>query len=247
VIIEDIYTDLPAEPELAFIQLEGKYRSELDEAIRQADERSSYSPYYLTYINQTLAAARALGLQVFDGWQVPRHENDLWDAYRNFNSDVEHYIVQIKVLHGRRISGHSIALDAATKLRIQHHISQIREIVLKLEVLPAKKEALIARVAALSAEVDRDRTRIEALAALALEVATTTGEAARRLKPVKGILDTVAKLLGHAKDAENARPSLTAPPERKRLGPPRSPEQKPHAGSPWDAPRGGDLDDEIPF
>jgi hypothetical protein len=45
-IIEDVYTNLPAEPELAFVQLEAKYRGELEETIRQADERTSYNPYY---------------------------------------------------------------------------------------------------------------------------------------------------------------------------------------------------------
>jgi len=204
---DDVYTNLPAEPKLAFVQLEAKYRSELEETRREADERANLNACYLTYINQTLAAARALCLEIFLDWKVPRHEHNLWDAYRDFSADVEHYLVQIKVQHGRRISGHSVALDTLIKLKLHHHIDQIREIVLKLEVLPAKKEALIARVASLSDEVDRDRTRIEALAALTLEVGTTTGEAARRLKPVKGILDTVAKLLGYAKTQKTHGPA----------------------------------------
>jgi hypothetical protein len=246
-LIEDEYTRLPAEPELAFIQLEKKYRADLHEYLQTSGKNSSDDAHYLAYINQTLAAVRALNLGILESWQVPKHNSNLWEAYRDFSAEVEHYLVQIKVQHGRRISGHSVALDTATKLKIHHHIGQIREIVLKLEVLPAKKEALIAKVTALSDEVDRDRTRIEALAALTLEVAATTGEAARRLKPVKGILDTVAKLLGHAKDAENARPSLPAPQERKRLEPPRSPKSQPSAGPSWDAVKGGDLDDEVPF
>ena len=113
IFLEDEYTNLPADPELAFIQLEKKYRAELDDAVRRSDERSDEGMHYLAYINQTLAAARALQLDVFMGWEVPKPRHALWEAYREFSADVEHYLVQIKVLHGRRISGHSVALDAA--------------------------------------------------------------------------------------------------------------------------------------
>ena len=244
-LIEDDYTGLPAEPDLAFIQLERKYRSDLYEAIRHSNQNSDNDPHYLAYINQTIAAAKALTLGIFINWQVPKHNADVWAAYKDFSVDVEHYLVQMKVQNGRRISGHSVALDAATKAKIHHYIRQIREIVLKLEVPQAKMEALVARVTALSDEVDRDRTRFEAYAALTLEVATTAGEARRKIRPAKPLLERIAEMIGLAKEAENARPSLPAPQEAKRLEPPRSAPLE-DAPSREDAPNRSDLDD-IPF
>jgi len=106
-----------------------------------------------------------------------------------------------------------------------------------------KKEALSARITALSDEVDRDRTRFDAYAGLALEMAATGGEVAQRLNPVRKFLDSIAGLLGYAKQAEDARPSLPAPHERKRLTPPR----KERLPAP-EPPRQPDLlDDDIPF
>jgi len=63
-LIEDDYTTLPADPELAFIQLEKKYRNELHESLRDSEDSNS-DAYYLAYINQTLAAVRALRLSKY--------------------------------------------------------------------------------------------------------------------------------------------------------------------------------------
>jgi hypothetical protein len=130
-------------------------------------------------------------------------------------------MVQIQIVHGRRVRGYSVQLDALTKSKIRHYLEKIREIIDRLEVPLPKKEALTARITALSDEVDRDRTRFDAYAGLALEIAATGGEVAQRLNPVRKFLDSIASLLGYAKQAENARPALPAPHERKRLTPPR--------------------------
>jgi hypothetical protein len=74
-------------------------------------------------------------------------------------------------------------------------------------------------------------------------MAATGGEVAQRLNPVRKFLDSIAGLLGYAKQAEDARPSLPAPHERKRLTPPR----KERLPAP-EPPRQPDLlDDDIPF
>jgi hypothetical protein len=178
--------------------------------------------YYLSYINRTVAAAKTLGIEIFQNWEVPSHErNSLWGEYQEFNTGVEHYLVQVQIMHSRRVRGYSVQLDASTKSKIRHYLEKIREIVDRLEVPLPKKEALTAKITALSDEVDRDRTRFDAYAGLALEMAATGGEVAKKLNPARKFLDTIASLLGYAKQAEDARPSLPAPHERKRLTPPR--------------------------
>ena len=102
-------------------------------------------------------------------------------------------------------------LDSATKSKIRHYLEKIREIVDRLEVPLPKKEALSAKITALSDEVDRDRTRFDAYAGLALEMAATGGEVAHWLNPARKFLDSIAGLLGYAKQAEDARPSYPLP------------------------------------
>lgn len=239
---DDEYPDLAEDPDLAFRQLEKKFRGEMTEALSKLDERESGNMYHLSYINRTVAAAKTLGIEIFKEWEIPSHErNDLWGEYQEFNTAVEHYLVQIQIMHSRRVRGYSVQLDASIKSKIRHYIEKIREIVDRLEVPLPKKEALTARITALSDEVDRDRTRFDAYAGLALEVAATGGEIAQQLNPLRRFLDSIAGLLGYAKQAEDARPSLPAPFERKRLTPPRKERLPPSQ------PRLPDLDDDIPF
>jgi hypothetical protein len=240
----DEYPDLAEDPDLAFRQLEKKFRREMNEALNQLDERESGNIYYLSYINRTVAAAKTLGIEVFKDWEIPSHErNSLWGEYQEFNTAVEHYLVQVQIMHSRRVRGYSVQLDASTKSKIRHYIEKIREIVDRLEVPLPKREALTAKITALSDEVDRDRTRFDAYAGLALEMATTGGDVAKKLNPARKFLDTIASLLGYAKQAEDVRPSLPAPHERKRLTPPR----KERLPAPPPSPQPDLLDDDIPF
>ncbi len=241
---DEAYTDLPEEDEQAFMQLEKKFRAEMNEELNEAEQRQvNNDTAYLSYINRTVAAAKTLHLGILQDFEIPSHRVNLWDAYQEFNTIVEHYMVQIQIAHGRRVRGYSVRLDPSTKSKIRHYLEKIREIVDRLEVPLPKKEALSARITALSDEVDRDRTRFDAYAGLALEMAATVGEVAQRLNPVRKFLDSIAGLLGYAKQAEDARPSLPAPHERKRLTPPR----KERLPAP-EPPRQPDLlDDDIPF
>jgi hypothetical protein len=238
----DEYPDLAEDPDLAFRQLERKFRREMTEALKNLDENESGNLHYLSYINRTVAAAKTLGIEAFKEWEIPSHQRgSLWDEYQEFNTAVEHYVVQLQIMGSRRVRGYSVQLDAATKSKIRHYLEKIREIVDRLEVPLPKKEALTAKITALSDEVDRDRTRFDAYAGLALEVAATGGEIAQKLNPLRRFLDSIAGLLGYAKQAEDARPTLPAPHERKRLTPPRKERLPPSQ------PRLPDLDDDIPF
>ncbi|MGH7096504.1 MAG: hypothetical protein ACREE4_02450 [Stellaceae bacterium] len=106
---DEEYTDLPEEEERAFLQLEKKFRAEMVEEINQTEGRNDRA--YLSYINRTVAAAKTLGLAILHDFEVPSHRADLWDVYQEFNTIIEHYIVQMQILHGRRVRGYSVQLE----------------------------------------------------------------------------------------------------------------------------------------
>jgi hypothetical protein len=240
---DDEYPDLAEDPDVAFRQIEKKFRAELDEHLERSDGHNS-DIFMLSYINRTVAAAKTLEIEPIKDCEVPSPRNNVWEEYQEFRTVIEHYLVQVQILHSRRVRGYSVRLDASTKSKIRHYLEKIREIVDRLGVPLPKREALTAKITALTDEVDRDRTRLDAYAGLALEMAATGGEVAHRLNPARKFLDNIAGLLGYAKQAEDARPSLPAPHERKRLTPP----QKERLPAPPEQPRQPDLlDDDIPF
>ena len=158
----DLYSDLPDDNELAFLVLEDQFRKELQVKLQQP---AMAAHAYLEYLNRINAVALALELPVLHDTQGL----ELGNAQTLFDSrvspQIENYIIQVKIKHGRRAKGYSVALDAVTKEKVRHLIGQIKSIVDRLEVGIQKKEALYARIRDLTDEVDRDRTKYDAYAA----------------------------------------------------------------------------------
>jgi hypothetical protein len=86
----------------------------------------------------------------------------------------------------------------------------------------------------LQTEVDRSRTRFEAFGAYVIEAAGIPGDAGKRIEP---LTNSLAKVFGVAKRAEDAAQSLPKPAEIKKLSPPL----------PLPEPTDSSLDDDIPF
>jgi hypothetical protein len=245
---EELLANLPDDPELAFVHLEKKFREEMNANLERADNSQSNSltaAAYTQYINHTIAIAKELGLEILQEWQTDFSENTYY-RQQQFVADVDHYLIRIQIRHTRRTKGYSVAFDHPTKAKIRHHLSQIKDTVDRLEIPQTKKEALYAKIGALESEVDRDRTRFDVYSALLLEAATTTGKAARKLKPLMKLLQPITVLFANAKEDENTQLRLPPPETLKRLEPPQlklaAPEPEPEPRTPIN-----DLDDDIPF
>jgi hypothetical protein len=142
----------------------------------------------------------------------------------------------LEIRHGRRVQGYSVRFDAATKVKVQHHIEQLRRIFEKLEIEIDKREALFDRLNELQKEVDRDRTRFDTYAALAIEAAGVVGDVVEKSNILK-LLDSIAKVFwGSRKEEQSKRRPAPAPP--KRIEAPRALRL---------TPKKCDLNDEIPF
>ena len=99
---EDLYYDLPYDPELAFLLLEERFRKELHEV----RESNAMLRAYLQYINQTHAAARALNVPVLSQFDISSAQlNNSQTIYAPFFTQVENYIMQVKIRTGRRVQG----------------------------------------------------------------------------------------------------------------------------------------------
>jgi hypothetical protein len=167
--------------------------------------------------------------------QIPSIEDVNYQTYQNFSKDVEHYKTALKIRNARRLQAYSVKLNLATRKKLNHHIEQLREIFLRLEVGEKKRETLLSRLVELQKEVDRNRTRFDSYAALVMEAADTTGEAIEHSK-VRSLLASIARVIWGAKKEEEELRRLPPRTEPKQLEPPKAPPRKQ-----------GDMDDEIPF
>jgi hypothetical protein len=217
---------LPEEPELAFVHFERLARARLDEAVSNAHPEMVTDRYELDYMSNVLGAAKAYEIAELVDWTLPRVSDDgVWVTCRQFRADAEHVAIQLHIKHARRLRQFSVKFDAAAKEKLRHHLAQMRSMVDKLEVSPAKRERLFSRINALEQEVDRDRTRYEMLAALLVDGSEDAATAADRWVPT---LRTIASIFRKSKEAEDERLSqLPAPKERKRIEAPREQTEQP--------------------
>lgn len=217
-----LYDDLPEDPELAFLSLEAHFKRECDEQIARAHQEERTDVYFIQYISRVLAANELrLELQFAEN-SVPSIDDVNYTTYLNFSKDVEHYRTKLQIRHSRRRKEYSVALDMPTKMKLRHLLSQIKETVDKLEVPQSKKEALFAKIAALENEINRERTRFDALAALWVEVCEKIGDGVEKLEPLRKLIDSVGNLMGAAKKEEETQAHrLPAPKTPKQIAPPK--------------------------
>ncbi|MGB8276590.1 MAG: hypothetical protein WCF20_01450 [Methylovirgula sp.] len=224
-----LYDDLPDDPELAFLSLEAHFKKECEETIAKAHEEQRLDIYYMQYISRVLAVIEELHLESqVSGRSIPSIEDVNFSTYVDFSKDVEHYRTMLQIRHARRRKEFSVALDTPTKLKLRHLLTQIKETIDKLDISESKKEALFSKIAALESEINRDRTRFDAVAALWIEGCEKLGEGVEKLEPLRKLIDSLGNLLGAAKKEEEAL-RLPAPKTPKQIEPPKA------------------LDDDIPF
>ena len=235
-LVEDEFASRPDDDELAFLHFEKIFRKSLDKALSQLragnhDEYwDSYNHFMQTYINHVLATAKALNLVLLEYWvNNPNAANES----RHFNQikyDIDAAITGIKVRHAQVVRKNSVRLEAATREKIRELINKIKLTIDGIELPLPRKEALMAKLNAFAAEVDRDRTRFEAYAALMIEAAGVAAKGERKLRPIRKWLDSIARVMHEARAFEDTYSRL--PPANKRIQPP--PKQiAPPSGELW--------------
>lgn len=253
-LVEDEFTNRPDDDELAFLHYEKIFRKSLDEALSQLravnhDESwDSYNHFMQTYINGVLASVSALNLDFLEYWVNNPSAASASQHFNQIKYDIDATITGIKVRHAQVVRKNSVRLEPATREKIRELINKIKLTIEGIELPLPRKEALMAKLNAFAAEVDRDRTRLEAFGALIIELAGGAAKVERKLRPIRKWLDSIASVMHEARALEDTYSRL--PPPNKRVQPP--PKQiAPPSGKLWAAKEphktGDVLDDNIPF
>ncbi len=230
-LLKDEFANRPDDPELAFVYFEKIFRVPLDKALAdlESDDRRSYNNSY----NHCTAA------------------NDE-DNFRQIKFDIDGAITQIKVRCSLVTRKNSVNLEGETREKIRDLVNKIMITIESVDIPVARKESLMNKLNAFAAEVDRDRTRFEAFGALVIEASGVVAKVEKKLRPVREWLGPIAADLHEANTIEDAAARRLTAPARRIQAPPRR-IAPPDSGPIWDrptpsaAPKGGDLDDEIPF
>jgi hypothetical protein len=248
--IEEKLYELPEDPDLAFVRLEDMARQELEDRWEQGNSvsTSEASQWALDYMSDVLAAAEAYGVEALLKWKLPGgHDDDEEYKYcHGFRQEARRVARQLHIRAIRRERGHLVAFDAATKVRLRHHLEQIHQIVDKLEISRAKKDRLHDCIEDLELEIGKDRTKVETYGALAIEAASYSNETSNLLSEA---VRKFGAALGLAQASASEQRYLPAPRKPKQIEVSK-PQQAEAAKTKKQLPKSSfekELDDEVPF
>lgn len=224
---------LPDDPEEAFVILEETVRERYEEEWDQLHDEASPNTLMHRYMSAVLPAAQHYNIGVLTHWTRPTQilGNDSYDLFSQFMADVDYCVAELKLRSSTRAREYSVALDAATRTKLEHLLNQLRETVNDLDVSVTKKDIILKRLNRLRDAIDRERTGFAEFGALMIAACDDVGEAAKRLEPVIQSVERIGAAIGIAKRAEDAQPRI---PQRRA---PKRIEDK----------RSKEFEDEIPF
>jgi hypothetical protein len=233
------FDSLPDDPRDAFIELERYFASELEADLYQAQSAVDRQGAYIRYMSKTIAAGSTCGIDIADEWETPSHgsEHSVVDYVKDFEAAIHRAILQIKITSAWENRADSYVLSGPDKEKIRHLVDRIKQIIDVANLPVDKHDSLFGFLDKFLRAVDQQRTNPQAISALLIGLAQTGGEMAKKLKPARDLVISIAKVFTPYQERDEAKRQIPAPTERRRI------EHKPIT-----APSKQNADeDEIPF
>ena len=197
---------------------------------------------HLSFMNVVLASAKRFEVEPFVSMEVPnRKQFDMRD-YEQFKFDLDHYVTQLVLDNSLRSKADTVAILPKTKDTIRGYINGLRECIEKGNMDRKKREALLQRLDALEAELEKRRVSMVTIARIAYHLWAVPGSMWASYDVANKLLSSMMHNVAEAKEEEDAQKQLPAAEPPKALSPPRKPQANLFGGSSF-----GDIDDEVPF
>lgn len=191
------------------------------------------------YMNIVAAAAEELGI---DGIKIDYDHSSVATQYESFLGAVTYHSTKLNLRTTSGSDSESVLLANATRAKIELQVRRLRDMVLKSDLAPSRKEGLLKKLDELSQEIIKPRPRFALVLAVIAAVGVATSESTSFLADAPDAMLTIARLIGVDKEAEEAEQKrLGAPIAQKTLPPPKTKILSPPAFEP------GGMDDDIPF
>ena len=97
------------DPDLAFVVLERKARTNINRAWESADDRHTLDDLRTVYINAVIAFAHQLEVDVLRTWEpISADQNNISGIYQNFIAQVDYFTWQVRLRSHRQTTSRSL-------------------------------------------------------------------------------------------------------------------------------------------
>ncbi len=225
--------DLPADSEEAFVVYEDRLRTKF---LEQTHEESGdyFEKLYVIHLAAFCEEYEFdLGVRVdtLVGLEGPQ----FWQRFGEIKNRARLRSIRVSLSQNRKFKRGEApvyVLTPAQKKRINKNINDIRDLIANADLSQQKRDALCNRLNAFAVEVDRDRTRLDALTSVYVM-------SKRELKDFANLTEKFEKIFDLVSQAKEYLRSLPAPETPKQLPAPKKKEGLQGFSQ--------DLDDEMPF
>ncbi len=249
-ITQEELDELPEDSEAAFVEFVHISQRRLREytnnnPCNNQSEWEELNEARHSFVNIVIGAGKKYGIEPFATMNVPVIANFDDNSHKQFRADIDHYVTQLVVGQSIRGKRDSVHLPQATKDKLRTYLTALREAVEKADLGDGKREALLKKLAAFEAELEKRRLTLLEVTRLMIYVAAVPGGTWASVDVAMKLVNNIVQAVGEAKLAEEEARQLAAPAPMKALSPPRAPAPPPKTTVREDF--SADLDDEIPF
>lgn len=244
---QDQLDELSEDPKVAFMELVNIAQRKLNDKTDMYDENerddwSRIENLRFSFMNAVLASAKRFEIEPFVSMEVPhRKQFDMRD-YEQFQFDLEYYVTQLVLDNSLRSKADTVAILPKTKDTIRSYVNGLRECIEKGNMDRKKREALLQRLDALEAELEKRRVSMLTIARIAYHLWAVPGSMWASYDVANKLLSSMMHNVAEAKEEENAQKQLPTSESAKALSPPRKPKNNLFDPSPYT-----DSSDDVPF
>ena len=247
----DFRNELPDDARLAFGMIVERTMEWLAEQLERVDETESaswraYESDQLSAMNVIIASAKHYEIEPFSKMVVPHREKFGSADFTEFQSELDHYLIQMMLDDTSRLRRDSVPIEAKARDKIREYLNALKKLIDDAEMSDSKRAALRTKLSQFESELEKSRVPVFVIARILLEVVSLSAnvvalaESPNFHKLISNAFQAVA--VAKAEDDENRRLPPTEPP--RALLPPRPPEDRRKPSRPAET---YDLNDDIPF
>ncbi len=191
------------------------------------------------FMNVIVASGKRFEVEPFVSTDIPKHADYRTSDYKQFESDLDHFVTQLVLDNSIRAKKTSVEILPNSKDKIRSYVHGLRKCVENSSITEQKKQKLLDKLEQFEKELEKRRTNILAVTILSFEILAIPGATWASIDMTHKLITNITQEFAEAKSLEDQTRQIGPNVPPKVLSPPRRPAKQPEPTN--------ELDDEIPF
>ena len=245
-VTQDELDSLDEDPRMAFLGLVNYAQRSLSSQISKLDPNDEHDwrereDLQQRFMNVVVAAGKRFEVEPFTSTEIPRHADYRTSDYKQFESDLDHFVTQLVIDNSLRSKKTTVEILPESKDKIRGYLYGLRKCVENANMDDKKRQVLLTKLDHFEKELEKKRTSILEVTMLSFAILGIPGATWASIDIAHKLITNITQVFAEAKSHEDETRQIGANAVPKALSPPRPPNKNDRK------PSGGDMDDEIPF